>query len=304
MKHNQTLLGTSCTISSTISLSIKKINFHTIYSYRKVYQFLTYFNNAVVNFQLLTSIAFIPFLQPLLFLIVTWHLFLFNTRYYFSLAECSLWDSVSDIPILEWFEHLIPLFFFSRHWSLFRVASCPIHCEAFPFDLGVQFLLKLHRWQLLLASLPLLLSQSLTPASYLWPDVGWLPCQFSAWDFVCLFEEDSITSCPKHSKGRVCNTNSQGRRVYLFIFLMKGWAGNIHKIHPTFCSDSLSWSQTRWPFDYPDSVHKRVSSPLSSQHWSCSCCLTPDNTYFSRQLSACVTLPGSWAPLCSAPGLS
>lgn len=86
----------------------KKINFHTIYSHLKVYQFLTYFNHAAANFQLLTSIAFIPFLQPLLFLVVTWHLFLFNTQYYFSLAECSflrllfqIFQSWNDLNI--WF---------------------------------------------------------------------------------------------------------------------------------------------------------------------------------------------------------
>lgn len=136
-------------------------------------------------------------------------------------------------------------------------------------------------WQWLLAPLPLLLSQTLPSASDLWADFGWLPCQFSTRDFVCFFEEDSITSCSKHSEGRVFSNNSQGRRVYLFIFLMKGWAGNIHWFHPTFYSGSLSWSPTRWPFEFPGSVYRRVSSPFSSQHWSCPWSLTPDNIYFS-----------------------
>lgn len=138
------------------------------------------------------------------------------------------------------------LFFFSRRWSSFMASCCLISYEAFLFGLWVHFFppcccnFIAGNCSGSFTSLPLL---DIFSGSDLSPRFGWLPGHFSAWDIVCLFEEDSITSCPKHSKGRVRSTNSQGSLVYFF-FLTKGWAGNIHYLHPTFGSGSLSRGPT------------------------------------------------------------
>lgn len=144
------------------------------------------------------------------------------------------------------------LFFFSTCWNLLMASCCLISYEAFLFGLWVHFFFPCC-WNFIagncsgsFTSLPL---SDVFSGSDLSPGFGWLPGHFSAWDFVCLLEEDSITSCPKHSKGRVRSTNSQGSLVYFF-FLTKAGLGTSTSFTPP-SAVALCPVGRLWPSEWP-----------------------------------------------------